>query len=68
MPVLVMHGGKSPAWMGLGVRALAGVLPDARLRTLEGQTHMVKPHVLALALREFFTGREAPNAPATVTG
>jgi hypothetical protein len=38
------------------MRALANVLPDARYRTLDGQTHMVKPKALAPVLAEFFTG------------
>ena len=54
VPTLVMDGGKSPAWMRNGMRALGDVLPNARLRTLEDQTHMVKPKVLAPALVEFF--------------
>jgi hypothetical protein len=36
------------------MRALANVLPDARYRTLDGQTHIVKPKVLAPVLAEFF--------------
>lgn len=55
-PTLVLHGGKSPVWMGTGARSLADVLPNAQHRTLEGQTHMVKPQVLAPALVEFFAG------------
>ncbi|MCU1310131.1 MAG: Hydrolase [Candidatus Angelobacter sp.] len=51
---LVMDGGKSPAWMRNAMQALAQVLPTAKLRTLEGQTHMVKPKLLAPALVEFF--------------
>lgn len=54
IPTLVMDGGKSPAWMRNAMRALAGVLPNARYRTLDGQTHMVKPKVLAPPLIEFF--------------
>jgi pimeloyl-ACP methyl ester carboxylesterase len=54
VPILVVDGGKSPAWMRNGMRALAGVLPNAKLRTLEGQTHMVKPKALAPVLMEFF--------------
>ncbi len=53
-PTLVVDGGKSPAWMRHGMQALADVLPNARRRTLEGQTHMVDPKVLAPALVEFF--------------
>jgi hypothetical protein len=36
------------------MRALADCLPDARHRTLAGQTHMVKRQVLAPVLTEFF--------------
>jgi pimeloyl-ACP methyl ester carboxylesterase len=54
VPTLVVDGGKSPKWMRNGMRALAGVLPNAKLRTLEGQTHMVKPKALAPVLMEFF--------------
>ena len=54
MPTLVMDGGKSPAWMRNATRALAGVLPNATYRTLDGQTHQVKPKVLAPPLIEFF--------------
>jgi len=54
MPTLVMDGGKSPAWMRNATRALARVLPNATYRTLEGQTHMIKPNALAPPLVEFF--------------
>lgn len=54
-PVLVMDGGKSPQWMRNATRELAAVIPGARHRTLEGQTHMVKPDVLAPQLVSFFT-------------
>ncbi|MEV4105039.1 alpha/beta fold hydrolase [Nonomuraea sp. NPDC049649] len=54
MPALVVDGGKSPAWIRNGTRDLARVLPDAEHRTLDGQTHMVKPDVLAPVLKEFF--------------
>ncbi|NUW43264.1 alpha/beta fold hydrolase [Nonomuraea rhodomycinica] len=54
VPTLVIDGGKSPAWMRNGVRALAGTLPAARHRTLEGQTHLVKTAALAPVLTEFF--------------
>jgi pimeloyl-ACP methyl ester carboxylesterase len=56
VPTLVMDGGKSPAWMRHGAKALADVLPNATLRTLDGQTHMVKPEALAPVLVEFFAG------------
>jgi pimeloyl-ACP methyl ester carboxylesterase len=54
IPTLVMDGGKSPQWMRNAMRSLAGVLPDARYRTLPGQTHMLKPQAVAPALVEFF--------------
>ena len=49
-------GGASPVWQRNAVRALAELLPDAQRRTLEGQTHMVPPEVLAPVLEEFFSG------------
>jgi pimeloyl-ACP methyl ester carboxylesterase len=55
MPTLAMDGSRSPAWMRNGMRALAGVLPNATFRTLEGQTHMVKAPALAPVLTEFFS-------------
>ncbi|MBF8189272.1 alpha/beta hydrolase [Nonomuraea sp. K274] len=54
-PALVMDGGKSPAWIRNATRALAGVLPDAGHRTLDGQSHIVKPEALAPVLKEFFS-------------
>jgi len=54
IPSLVAVGGKSPAWITNGTRALADALPDARHRTLPGQTHMVKPQAIAPVLTEFF--------------
>jgi pimeloyl-ACP methyl ester carboxylesterase len=54
-PTLVAAGGKSPAWMTNGTRALADVLPEATYRTLPGQNHMVKAQAIAPVLTEFFT-------------
>jgi pimeloyl-ACP methyl ester carboxylesterase len=54
IPTLVAAGGKSPAWMTNATRALADALPDARYRTLPGQTHMVKPQAIAPVLTAFF--------------
>lgn len=56
MPTLVLAGSKSPEWMRNGMRALAGVLPNATLGTLDRQTHLVKAKVLGPALVEFFAG------------
>jgi pimeloyl-ACP methyl ester carboxylesterase len=54
LPVLVMAGGKSPAYMRNAMRAWADVFPNAVHQTLAGQTHMVKQDVLAPALIGFF--------------
>jgi pimeloyl-ACP methyl ester carboxylesterase len=53
-PTLVMAGGRSAAWMRSSMRTLAGVLPNASYRTLERQTHIVKPKALAPVLSDFF--------------
>jgi pimeloyl-ACP methyl ester carboxylesterase len=57
-PTLVAAGGKSPAWMTNGTRALADALPDATYRTLPGQNHMVKAQAIAPVLTEFFTAND----------
>jgi pimeloyl-ACP methyl ester carboxylesterase len=54
MPTLVMDGGASPDWARNSARGLAAVLPDARYRTLEGQTHGVTDEAMAPVLEEFF--------------
>jgi len=54
IPTLVAVGGKSPAWMTNGTRALAGSLPDAIHRTLPGQNHMVKAAAIGPVLTGFF--------------
>jgi pimeloyl-ACP methyl ester carboxylesterase len=61
---LVIDGGKSPAWMRNGQRAISEVLPNARYATLPGQTHMVKAEALAPALIEFFGTNPARLAGA----
>jgi pimeloyl-ACP methyl ester carboxylesterase len=53
-PTLVIDGGKSPAWMRRANQALAATLPNAQYRTLEGQTHRLKPKLLAPVLAAFF--------------
>jgi pimeloyl-ACP methyl ester carboxylesterase len=54
VPTLVVAGGKSDPWMHSGAEALADALPNARLETLDGQNHMVKPKALAPMLAAFF--------------
>jgi pimeloyl-ACP methyl ester carboxylesterase len=56
IPTLVMAGGASPAFMQDAAQAAAHALPNAKFRTLEGQTHDVAPEVLAPVLVEFFAG------------
>ena len=56
IPVMVMGGSKSPAWMRNSVRSLAGIIPGAQLLMLDGQTHAVKPEALAPELLKFFAG------------
>ncbi len=60
VPVLVMAGGKSPAYMQNSMRAWAKAFPNAVHQTLAGQTHMVKQDVLAPALIEFFALASEP--------
>src|SRR5258707_531495 len=54
IPALDMDGGNSPAWMLHANRALANELPNAQYRTLEGQTHTLKPKAHAMMLVEVF--------------
>jgi len=60
VPALAIAGGKSPAWMQSGTRALATVLSHAEYRALEGQTHDVDAKALAPVLREFFGSTVRP--------
>jgi len=52
VPTLVMYGTRSLAFMEPTARTLAGAIPGAILRGLEGQTHDVNPEPLAAALLE----------------
>jgi len=53
VPTLVTDGGKSPQWMRRGNQALARVLSNAEYRTLDGQTHMLRPKAHVPMLVEF---------------
>jgi pimeloyl-ACP methyl ester carboxylesterase len=55
IPVLVMHGSKTDARLKEAARAIAQAIPRAQLRELAGQTHNVKPDVLAPVASEFLT-------------
>jgi pimeloyl-ACP methyl ester carboxylesterase len=69
MPTLVLVGAKSPAWFHHSMRALADVLPNARLGIAARQTHMVKPKLLAPQLAEFYANANLgrPSASAATT-
>lgn len=54
VPVLAMCGGDSPAWARNAVAALAALLPNARLVSLDGQTHGASDDVLVPVLVQFF--------------
>jgi pimeloyl-ACP methyl ester carboxylesterase len=52
VPSLVMNGSKTDARLREAARALANAIPGAHHRELAGQTHNVKPDVLATAVVE----------------
>ncbi|MEX0968019.1 MAG: alpha/beta fold hydrolase [Bacteroidia bacterium] len=52
---LVISGSKSEKWAQNSMKQLATVLPNANHLSLRGQTHMVKPKVLAPELIRFFS-------------
>lgn len=54
IPTLVLDGGNSPAFTKRAADVLAKVLVNAQRRTLQGQTHDVKPEVLAPVLDKFY--------------
>ncbi|MFD0660559.1 alpha/beta fold hydrolase [Thermocatellispora tengchongensis] len=61
VPVLVLNGGASPAWMRNAGTALARTIPGAAHRVLDGEAHNVSPNALAPELLEFFAqGRPEP--------
>ncbi|MEX0720044.1 MAG: alpha/beta hydrolase [Balneolaceae bacterium] len=51
---IVIGGEKSQAWVQNSTKALADNLSQAQFTFLKGQTHMVKPEVLAPVLKDFF--------------
>ena len=57
IPTLVLDGGKSPASLRRAADALAERLPDARRRTIEGQSHNLSMKALAPLLEEFLGDR-----------
>jgi pimeloyl-ACP methyl ester carboxylesterase len=55
-PTLVLDGSETGAWAADSAQALTAALPNPQSRTLTGQDHAVAWDVLALVLKEFFTG------------
>jgi len=55
VPTLVMSGAKTDPRLGKAAQTVAGIIPAARHCELAGQTHNVKPDVLAPAVAEFLT-------------
>jgi pimeloyl-ACP methyl ester carboxylesterase len=55
-PTLVLDGSETGAWAADSAQALTAALPNPQRRTLTGQDHAVAWDVLALVLKEFFTG------------
>jgi len=53
-PTLVMHGGDGAPAMRDAARAISEAIPKAQFRTLNGETHGVRPKVLGPVLEEFF--------------
>ncbi len=56
MPTLVLEGTDSPVSLRNGAQALAGVLPDAKLRSKKGLGHTKKldPKMISKELSSFF--------------
>lgn len=53
-PTLVLNGGASFPFMRAPAERLSTIVPHARLRVLEGETHDVRPEAIAPVLAEFF--------------
>lgn len=54
VPTLVMNGEKTDVRLRRAAEAVAGTVPNAQRRVLKGQTHNLKPDVLAPVLVESF--------------
>jgi pimeloyl-ACP methyl ester carboxylesterase len=61
---LVIAGAKSPTYMRNAQAAIAEAVPQARLETLPGQTHMIKPKAVAPVLTAFLGQESGPAARA----
>ena len=56
-PTLVLDGGKSPVSLHRAAEALTATMPNARRRTLAGQSHNLSMKVLAPVLGDFLLAR-----------
>jgi pimeloyl-ACP methyl ester carboxylesterase len=54
VPTLSVDGSKSPPLLGKASQAIVDILPNAKRRTLVGQSHDVKMDILAPVLKDFF--------------
>jgi pimeloyl-ACP methyl ester carboxylesterase len=54
-PTLVLAGAKSPAYLRNAQAAVAAAVPDGELRVLPGQTHLIKPKVVAPVVIDHLT-------------
>ena len=54
VPVLLIAGGNSPAYMQHAPTAIAAQIPDAETTILDGQTHEVKAEVLSPVVATHF--------------
>ena len=63
VPALTMNGSKTDPRLQRAARAVADAIPGAHYATLAGQTHNVKPDVLAAAVVEFIT---APGSTGSI--
>jgi pimeloyl-ACP methyl ester carboxylesterase len=62
VPTLIMYGNGTEPWLIAAARALADLLPTARLQAVEGAQHSVAAEVLAPALREFSRGESVASS------
>lgn len=63
VPVLIANGSKTDPRLKRAARALSSAIPEAQHRELAGQTHNVRPDVLAPAAVEFIAAA-ASHAPS----
>ena len=56
IPTLILDGGPSDPFFHAAAQALLAVMPNAKIKSLDGQTHNVDPQLMAPVLTEFFKG------------